>query len=239
VITFYCVIDQGVRPEKADKAARGTLPVDGFRYCEPVRIANSFGWYVYLPLDLWLIWDGSEYRWSLDEGESWYHLWNAIQYPDFSDNFDLAAPEDIKGYSPPFVSKTKDPDILQIWSGLFAKTDPGIASLIRSPVNLYNSHSYTVLDGVVQTDWWFGPLFANIRVFKTDQPFVIRRDVPFFQIQPFDMAFFKSFEDSEYFIESNISSFSDKEWRGFKEAVVERMKNSDRRGQYALKSRKL
>ena len=57
LITFYQLIQGGFPPRLASQSANGTLPTDGFRYCEPLRAASSFGWYVYLPVDLWLLWD--------------------------------------------------------------------------------------------------------------------------------------------------------------------------------------
>ena len=85
MITFFNAVDTGLNPQKADKAANGTLPTNGFRYCEPVRTASGFGWYVFLPLEFWVEWDGNEYHWTIDGGENWYLLADAIQYPKHSE----------------------------------------------------------------------------------------------------------------------------------------------------------
>jgi len=238
MITFYRVIDGGIGPQKADKSANGTLPTNGYRFCEPVRTANSFGWYVFLPMELWLLFDGSEIQWSLDQGENWYLLADAIQYPDFAARFDAAAPEEARGYSPPFLSRTNDLDIVQIWTGHFARTQEGIGSYVRSPVNLPNGLDHIVLEGVVQTEWWFGPLFANVRINKRGAPVIFRADRPFLQVQPFSNALMRDFEASEIVEHDGLEGMSAVEWQDYRATIVHRMQTRTRLGQYAAEARK-
>lgn len=48
--------------------------------------------------------------------------------------------------------------------------------MVRGVANL--SHS------IIETDNWFGPLFDNVRILKTDVPIEFRSDTPFLQVQP-------------------------------------------------------
>jgi len=238
MIRFFKVVETGIAPTKADKAALGTLPTNGFRYCEPVRTASGFGWYVFLPMELMITWDGSEYHFSVDGAENWYLLSDAIQYPDFAPAFDAHAPEGIEGYSPPFVSRTNDPDILQIWTGHFAQTDPGIGVYVKGPTNLRQSLGYDVLEGVIQTEWWFGPTFANVRILARDKPVIFRTERPFIQLQPFSLEFFERFDATpEPEVARGLDALSPEDWSRSQDTVVRRMKTRQRLGDYAVEAR--
>jgi hypothetical protein len=64
VVTFYGAVP-GIRaPIRADASGLGTLPSRGFQYCEALRTASSFGWYVFPPIDFTLQWDGSQIIWT-------------------------------------------------------------------------------------------------------------------------------------------------------------------------------
>jgi len=102
-------------PQRADRAAAGTLPTRAFRFCEAMTTASSFGWYIFPPIGFKLMWDGSDVIWTYDGVEDWFPLTTA-QFPNFAPHFDDAAPDDIKGYSPPFLSSFIEPGVLQIWS---------------------------------------------------------------------------------------------------------------------------
>ena len=238
MIEFFKVIEDGHAPEKADASANGTLPTNGFRYCEPVRAASGFGWYVYLPLELGLVWDGHEYEWSVDGFENSYFLNDAIQYPGFSDAFDAHAPEGLKGYAPPFVSRTNDPDILQIWTGLFVRTKADIGVWVRSPVNLQLGHGYLPVEGVVETSWWYGPLFSNVRIHARNTPVVIRKSLPFLQLLPFSKPLQEAFGKSKPVVTSGLEKLSAAEWDAYEKTVVRRMKHRTGPGQYAVEARK-
>ena len=121
LITFYELIPNPRPPMRATKSAGGTLP-DRHHRCEPVRVASGFGWYVFLPLDLYILFDGMEAKWSFDE-EQWFAL-DSICYPD------------AQRY-PPFLVMTEDHGILQIWTGLVVKTEPDWSVLVRAAGELF------------------------------------------------------------------------------------------------------
>ena len=41
-----------------------------------------------------------------------------------------------------------------------------------------------LLEGVIETDHWFGPLITNLRLIKTDVPIDFRQEHPMMQVQP-------------------------------------------------------
>lgn len=238
MIQFHSLIDGGHAPRPADKSALGTLPTDGFRYCEPVRTASSFGWYVFLPFSLWLTFTGYDIRFSLDAGETWYPLDDAVQYPGFSARFDAAAPERIKGYAPPFLARTADREILQVWTGALARTRTDIHSYVRGPVNMRRTDAYEVMEGVIQTDWWFGPLFTNIRLLKTDVPIFINKDAPFIQIQPIAAELTRDKTLGEAPVANGLDSLGPDAWEAYADTVVRRMQTRQRLGDYAVETRR-
>lgn len=238
MIKFYQLVQGGFPPRKASRSANGSLPTDGFRYCEPVRTASGFGWYVYLPMDFWLLWDGAEIQWTVDGGANWRPLADAIQYPGFSDSFDRAAPEGCRGYAPPFITRGTEHDGLQIWTGTMISTEPGFAALFRRPANLDWRTDYTGWEGVVETDSWFGPLFLNIRLRKMGTPIVFRRTEPFIQVQPIPRALLKDAADAPLEVAEGVEGLSAAEWEAYANTVVRRMQTRRRLGDYAVETRK-
>lgn len=239
MIKFFKIVEGGFAPRFASKSANGTLPTNGFRYCEPLRAATAFGWLVYLPMEFWLVWDGSEVRWTIDEGANWYPLAGAIQYPGASARFDSAAPAKMEGYSPPFILRGVDHNVLQIWTGCLVRTDPGYASLIRAPVNQYWRSDYMVMEGIIETDRWFGPLFTNIVLRKPDTPIVFRTTQPFLQVQPVPLAHLAATADlgSAELVEG-LDALTEDDWDAYDRTVVHRVNNRKRLGEYAVDARR-
>lgn len=182
MITFHQLIPNPRPPIRATKNAGGHLP-DRHHRCEPVRLASGLGWYVFLPLDFQIIFDGVESIISLDDGTTWFPL-TSIQYPHFADTFDHHAPPEVKGCSNPFVAMTEDHAILQIWTGYVVKTDPDYSLLLRAPANFIAGQGYQHFEGVVETDRWFGPLFTNVKLLRTDAPIHFHAHNPFLQLTP-------------------------------------------------------
>ena len=238
MIDFYCLIPTDMPPHPASRSANGTLPIDGYRYCEPLRQASSFGWHVHLPVDLWLYWDGAETEWSIDEGATWYPLAAGVQYPGFSDAFNAHAPADCAGYAPPFLAKGADHDILQIWTGTVARTQPGTQLLVRPPANLQWRTDYSVLEGIIATDQWFGPLFTNIRLRKMNSPIVLRACEPLLQLQPVPADVLQRLKSEDAGVHQGPEALGDTEWSAFQNTVVRRVETRKKLGDYATDIRR-
>ena len=238
MITFHSLVENVMQPVRATKCANGTLPTRGFRYCEPVRVASGFGWYVHLPMDIWFVWDGYEVEWSIDDGDVWYPLGDAIQYPGFSSAFSEAAPADVGAYAQPFVGRTNDPDILQIWTGLILETPSDLSILVRGPVNAELNRGFDVIEGVIDTDWWFGPLFTNIRLGRKGKPIILRSDRPFVQVQPFSRPLYRQFEGEKATVRQGLDAMEPEHWGKYRRTVVRRMETRERLGDYAVEARR-
>jgi hypothetical protein len=56
--------------------------------------------------------------------------------------------------------------------------------LVRPLANLPRHAAYDILEGIIDTDWWLGPLVFPLQMRKTDQVIQIRKDKPIVQVQP-------------------------------------------------------
>ena len=135
-------------------------------------------------MDLQLIWDGHDIFWYFDGASDWIPLSPSAQFPDFSRAFDEAAPSSLRGCAPPFLTALPESGIVQIWTGLMVRTAPEWSVLVRPPANLPAPGGYSLYEGIVETDWWFGPLFTNLRLTRTHKPVHLRADFPLLQVQP-------------------------------------------------------
>jgi hypothetical protein len=169
LIRFYRFIPGAREPQRADRAAAGSMPLRAFRYCEAMTTASAFGWYLFPPMSFSLMWDGRlEVLWTYEGADGWFPLKRA-QFPNFAPEFDKAAPEDVRGYSPPFLGASTDgePGLIQVWTGWVARTAADWSLLVRPPANIPRSLGVESYEGIVETDRWFGPLFVNMRLIRT------------------------------------------------------------------------
>lgn len=208
------------KPKRADRACGGIIPTRAFRYCEALTTASALGWYVFSPMDFSLYWDGSETHWTFDGADSkWFPLGSA-QLPGFSQTFDAGAPENVQGYSPPFLGALPEPGLIQIWSGLFARSKPGWSLLVRPPANIPRTINYEIYEGVVEADRWFGPLFTNVRLTKTHTPIQFRADFPLFQVQPLHRPAYSEATLNAFEVLSGVEALSPSDWSDYEKTVV-------------------
>ena len=239
LVEFFQLVPTENSPRRADKSVGGAIPARALRYCEAITTASGFGWYVFLPLAFKVVWDGHDMLWTHEKADEWMPLTkDAVQYPGFRQIFDASAPPEIKGFSPRFLSPSIQPGQLQIWTGCIAKTAPGWNLLVRGVANLSHTLAYQMLEGIIETDHWFGPLFDNVRILKTDVPIEFRRDVPFLQVQPVRQEVCSD-RFLQNFSVKNLSDLSADNWAAFQDTVVRPNTAEERkRGQYAVSVRK-
>ena len=72
-LRFYRLYPDARLPERADRAAGGSMPLRAFRYCEAMTTASSFGWYVFAPMDFSLMWDGEDIFWHCALLDDWIY----------------------------------------------------------------------------------------------------------------------------------------------------------------------
>ena len=218
-VTFYGAVP-GVRaPIRADASALGTLPSRGFQYCEALRSASSFGWYVFPPIDFTLQWDGSQVIWTYRGAKAWHPLTSA-QFPGFSAAFDRAAPKHLRGFAPPFLTAVPEPGIVQLWTGLFVESSEDWSILVRPPANLPRSLAYDLYEGIVESDRWFGPLFTNLRLIKTDVPIEFSTETPLVQVQPLRRSTYADEAAGKFRLVSGMKDYSAETWSRYEEALV-------------------
>ncbi len=136
IVRFLRMIEEARPPQRADQSAIGTFPTRSYRHCEAIRRATGFGWWVFPPTDLRVLWDGHDIFWHHDSLDDWLPLQPSAQFPWFASRFDDAAPDMLKGCAPPFLTALPEPGLLQIWTGLMARTAPDWSLLVRAPANL-------------------------------------------------------------------------------------------------------
>jgi Family of unknown function (DUF6065) len=239
LVEFLHLVPNQRPARRADRAVGGVIPARALRYCEAITSASAFGWYLFLPIDFKVVWDGYDMLWTYDGVDEWLPLTReAVQYPQFSERFDQIAPASVRGFSPPFLTPSIQPGGLQIWTGCIAKTAPGWSLLVRGVANLSKSASYEMLEGIIETDSWFGPLFDNVRIVKTDTPIEFRSDVPFLQVQPIRKEVYAD-KFLQNFIVKDLDQMSPENWEAFHRTVVAPNVNPERKpGQYAVSVRK-
>lgn len=217
----------------------GTLPTRAYRYCEALTTATGYGWWAFPPMDCQLIWDGQDVYWYYDGAPDWMPLSPAAQFPEFSQAFDSAAPAALRGCSPPFLTSVPEPGIVQIWTGLMVRTAPDWSLLIRSPANLPLPGGYTLFEGIVETDCWFGPLFTNLRLTQTHKPVHLRPDFPLLQVQPLPRHAYSEETLGATVVVPDMASMTDRDWTGYQETIAIPTEDPDRPfGAYAVATRK-
>ena len=218
-VTFYRAIPDCRPPMRADPAALGTLPTRGFQYCEALRAASSFGWYVFPPIDFTLQWDGSQVIWTYDGARAWYPLTSA-QFPGYAKVFDRVAPERLRGFSPPFLTVLPEPGVIQLWTGFFIRSAENWSVLVRPPANLPRSLAFDQYEGIVETDRWFGPLFTNLRLVKTDVPIRFSTETPLVQVQPLQRGTYAEEVSNAFDLVAEPAAFPAAAWSSYEQSIV-------------------
>jgi hypothetical protein len=217
-VEFFRLIETGRPPERADRSGGGTLPTRAFRYCEAATTAAALGWYIFPPTGFRLYWTGTETHWTYAGAPSWYSL-GTSQFPGFRERFDEVVPEEVKTYSPTFLGALPEPGIIQVWSGLIARTKPEWSLVARGPANLPRTSGYDVFEGLIEADRWFGPLFINIRLTRTESVIEFDPNVPLFQVQPVQrLAYSDAVLDD--FETTSLLRMGAAEWAAYYDTVV-------------------
>lgn len=194
-VRFTALMPNLPPPSRADSSLAGTVPLRAYRFCEPFVQANGFGWFVYSPIDFRVVWDGSEFLWRPRELTSWHPLVRA-QVPGYAQWVKDNAPPQYQNLEVPFLSAFPERGVLQIWSGFAVKTPDQWSLLIRGPANVCRTQAYFHLEGIVEHDWWPGPLLGNLQFLKAGQEARFGRQSPLFLVQPIPrQAYSSSFLD--------------------------------------------
>jgi hypothetical protein len=219
VVTFYRAVPGCRAPIRADGSVLGTLPSRGFQYCEALRAASSFGWYVFPPIDFTLQWDGSQVIWTYRGAKAWYPL-SSAQFPGYQACFDRAAPRRLRGFAPPFLTAVPEPGIVQVWTGLMIGSAEDWSILVRPPANLPRSLAFDLYEGIIETDRWFGPLFTNVRLVKTDVPIHFSTETPLVQVQPLHRGTYAEEVSNGFGLVPDMTAFPAEAWSRYEQTIV-------------------
>ena len=241
VVEFVKLVPEGRDPKRADRSGAGFLPGRAMRYCDALTTATGYGYWLFPPIDLQFLWDGEQVYWCYGDNTGWLPLSgtpsSAAQFPGYSSHFDDIAPDRLQGCSPPFVTALPEFGAVQIWTGLLARTRPGWSLNVRMPVNLPGITGLTAWEGIVESDHWFGPLFNNFRITKTDFPVIVRASVPFLQVQPIpQMAYREDLLNDVVVRQSSEMSLDD--WDQLSQVLLPDEAKLKGQGSYAVRIRK-
>lgn len=239
-VRYFQYISTARPPQRADRSAVGTLPMRAVRYCEAVCSATGFGWWVFCPVDCWVLYDGTGMFRSLD-GNNWLPLSDACHFPGFPEEWDAKVPAGLAGYCPPFLTALSEHGgLLQVQLGIMARVAPGWGLLIRRPANFPLMGHFEHFEGIIEPESWFGPLFVNLRLTKTDSPIRLRADVPLAQVQPIPRALYGDGVLGDMSIVArNLDEFTSADWDDYSRRVA--CPNADPGrplGAYAVETRK-
>ena len=126
--------------DSASRNAQGWLPERAARYCDPATLASAWGWYIYAPIDFSVALDKTRLIWTYGKHKEWFRFGpnGGAQFPHFAAEWDVQAPEDLLGKSPPFLTALPEPGLLQIWTGYFVRLAEDWSLAIRAPLICYD-----------------------------------------------------------------------------------------------------
>jgi hypothetical protein len=234
ICRFYRLVPEAPEPRRADRSADGTLPVRAYRYCEAVASASGFGWYLYPPMNFSLRLESNVTYFSYGGSpEEWSKL-DGTDVPDFRRRFAAAAPQGMDGLCPTFLTPSREPGVVQVWSGYLARTAPGWSLLSRGLANIPTTADYEVFEGIIETNDWFGPLFTNIRLTRTNSPVRFHVRYPLFQVQP---VMRQCYRDPAYAV-SELGDLDAEDWQRFAATMTPNTDQDRALGHYGAHTRR-
>lgn len=236
-LKFFSYTRLPMSPRPASRDAGGSLPIRAVRFCDAITTACAFGWWIYPPLDAWLMWDGHTIFYSLD-GEIFDPLDDCCDFPGMTESLQAHAPDNIQPISSPLFTALPEQGVVQVALGVIARAGAGWALLLRRPANISLFGGFDVLEGIVEVDTWRGPLFVNLRLTRTHSPIRLHAMVPLVQAQPLPQWLYQPETMSDMEV-GDLSAMTTADWTQWKERFVEpnsRPLRAD--GEYAVAARR-
>jgi hypothetical protein len=100
--------------------------------------------------------------------------------------------------------------------------------------NVLNKQAYENYEGIVETDTWFGPLFTNIRITRSNAPIEFHVRYPLFQVQPIPRP---AYTDPGFEVLAS-TDMTIEHWTRFDETIRPNTHQMRRLGRYAVETRK-
>lgn len=173
----YRLHPQACRIQRAEKTLCGTAHKEGVRWCHPFSTVNSLGWWLYPPSDFDVVWTGQKfevrYLDSYHSSDADAHVVRKLVRDGDNVTPDMWCPFGT-GRSK-FSYSLVEPNVFQLWTGLFFRTPPGWCLHIKSPVN-FAPGPFHIMDGVLETDWMQYDIWMNVVFDRANEPVAFRRD---------------------------------------------------------------
>jgi hypothetical protein len=103
---------------------------------------------------------------------------------------------------------------------LFVGSAEDWSVLIRPPANLPRSLAFDLYEGIIETDRWFGPLFTNIRLVKTDVPIHFSTETPLVQVQPLHRSTYAGEVSNDFGLVKHPAEFPAEAWSRYEQTIV-------------------
>jgi len=244
MITFCKLFPEAFDPVRGDKSALGHMPVHAFRHCEPMRLASSYGWYVFPPVAFELRFDGVQLHHRA--GGAWEVLSEAY-LPGFDEVWAGMVPATLSSYVPPFLRALRSPrGAVQVWSGLLVSSSPGWCINVRGVPNQFQSSRFRHYEGIVDTAAMPAcPLFANLQLMTTGEAVPFPKEEPLFTVQPLQGsscggdAHEQQLKAPAAHAGGAVQPMSDEDWRQFRAAIrVDDASETHRMGDYGAQARR-
>lgn len=241
---FIRMSPHGLDPMRADRGGLGTMPQSAFRYCEPMRLAAAYGWYLFPPIDIALRFNGIDTL--VRQGDRWSPL-RECYLPDYPKYWNERCPPEFHGLVPPFLKGVShDRGVVQVWLGFLLQTPPGWSCMIRGLANSFQSNLFRNFEGIVESDVFSPfPVFANIQLLSSDCDLTLSWKYPLIQLQFIQRSSYVE-EGQKAQIESGLGVSADfsgsmtaEDWRRFRETIrAELPSESHQIGDYGAAARK-
>jgi len=141
-------------------------------------------------------------------------------FPGFAAEFDRRAPKRLRasrrrchcvraGRSSPgiFACSSRSAELEHFLSG--------------PPANLPRNLAFDLDEGIVESDRWFGPLFTNLRLIKTDVPITFSTgDRPLVQVQPLQRGTYADEVYEPLGLVRSMGDFPAEAWSRYEESIV-------------------
>jgi hypothetical protein len=118
------------------------------------------------------------------------------------------------------LTAVPEPGIVQLWTGLMVGSAEDWSILVRPPANLPRNLAFDLYEGIVETDRWFGPLFTNLRLIKTDVPIHFSTETPLLQVQPLHRSTYDDEVSNRFGVVADMAAFPADAWSRYEETIV-------------------
>jgi len=175
----------GAKIIPAEKTCHGTAHEGGVKWCGPFTNANKFGWWMFPPVDIDILWKGGrefEYNLLTPYSDADWHLLRSLLRSSDNSEPDRWSPP---GGRTKFTWGAVEEGLIQMWTGCIFETPPGWCLHIKSPTN-FPHQPYQIMEGILETDWMQYDIWFNVKFTEKDKWVHLRKDQwpPLAQICP-------------------------------------------------------